>query len=158
MERQVTLFSSRREFEALLRDCFSRARLQLQLFDPDFALWDLGGSEVDALLRRFLLGKGRLQLVAHNNAHLERHCPRFMRLLHDFGHAVDCRLSSKNLRQLSDSFCIADQTHLVRRFHADHLRGEAVSDGPADTEICQERFAGTWTESSPGLHANTTGL
>jgi len=158
MERQVVLFASRREFEAQLRECFSRAQLQLQLFDRDFAQWDLGSSEVDALLRRFLLGKGRLQLVAHDNAWLERQCPRFVRLLHDFSHAIECRLSSKNLRQLTDSFCVADSRHVVRRFHADHMRGEAQFDGPADTEVCRERFAGIWAEASPGLHANTTGL
>jgi hypothetical protein len=158
MDKQVVHFSTRREFEEQLRACFSRARVELQLFDPDFALWGLGSSEVDALLRRFLLGKGRLQLVAHSNAHLESQCPRLVRLLQDFRHLIDCRLSSKNLRQLTDSFCIADQAHLVRRFHADHLRGEAVFDGPADTQVCSERFAGIWAESGPGLQANTTGL
>ena len=81
-----------------------------------------------------------------------------LRLLHDFGHLIECRLTSKQLRQLTDSFCIADRRDIVRRFHADHLRGEAVFDAPADIEPYAERFDTIWLESVPGLQANTTGL
>lgn len=158
MEKQVQPFTSRAQFQEQLRLSFSRAKLKLQLFDPDFAWWQLGSAEVDALLRRFLAGHGKLELVAHSNAELEAHAPRFLRLLKDYGHAVECRLTSKNLRQLTDSFCIGDQRDLVRRYHADHLRGEAVYDSPPDTQVCSERYAAIWAETIPGLHASTTGL
>lgn len=158
MDKQTRAFSTRLEFEQLLQLCLSRARHQLRLFDPDFALWQLGSSATDAILRRFLSGGGKLQLVAHSNAHLERHAPRFLRLLKDFGHAVECRLTHQNLRQLTDSFCIGDGQDQVRRFHADHLRGEAVFGAPPATQVCAERFIAIWQESSPGLHASTTGL
>ncbi len=158
MDKQVVKFDGRREFEQQLRLCLARAEHTLDLFDPDFSMWTLGASDVEASLRAFLAGKGRLRLAAHNNAHLERDCPRFLRLLHDFGHLIECRLTPKNLRQLTDSFCIADQRHIVRRFHSDHLRGEAVFDGPADTELSSERFGAIWAETLPGLHVSTTGL
>ncbi|MBA5686288.1 DUF7931 domain-containing protein [Rugamonas apoptosis] len=158
MDKQTRAFSSRLEFEQLLQLCLSRARLQLQMFDPDFALWQLGSSATDAILRPFLSGGGKLQLVAHSNAYLEREAPRFLRLLKDYGHAIECRLTHKNLRQLTDSFCIADGRDQVRRFHAEHLRGEAVFDSPPDTQVCAERFIAIWKESSPGLHASTAGL
>jgi hypothetical protein len=158
MDRQAQPFSSRSEFQQQLTLCLSRAERRLQLFDPDFALWELGSSGHDALLRQFFLKGGRLQLAAHRNAQLERHAPRFLRLLKDFSHAIECRLTGKHLRQLSDSFCIADDRHIVRRFHADHLRGEAVFDGPDDTKVSAERFDTIWCESEPGLHASSTGL
>lgn len=158
MERQLTEFSSRQAFQEQLLVCLARARLRLQLFDPDFALWGLGTPQADALLRRFLSGHGRIELVAHSNTHLERDCPRLMRLLKDFSHAIECRVTNKSLRQLTDSFCIADGEHIVRRFHCDHLRGESVLDGPADTQLYAERFAAIWTETEPGLHVSTTGL
>jgi hypothetical protein len=158
MDKQTVVFSSRAEFAAQLRDIFARAHLTLDLFDPDFSLWTLETAETASLLRTFLLGKGRLRLVAHTNNYIERQCPRFLNLLRDFGPTVDCRLSSKNLQLLTDSFCVADGRHQVRRFHADHLRGEAVFDAPPDTGVCAERFAGIWLESRPGLHANTSGL
>jgi len=158
MDRQAFQFSTRGEFDAHLRQCFAGAKLRLRLFDPDFALWGLETGEVEALLRRFLLGKGTIELIAHDKAWLERQCPRFVRLLHDFGDAVECRVSGKHLRQLSDSFCIGDERHIVRRFHSAHLRGEAVFDGPDDTKVSAERFAAMWAESEPGLQSSTTGL
>ncbi|MDC8759189.1 hypothetical protein [Janthinobacterium fluminis] len=158
MERQVFPFSSRQAFQQQLRLCLSRAERRLRLFDPDFALWDLGTGEVEAILRPFLLGGGGIALLAHSDALLERQCPRLLRLLTQFGHRFECRVSSKNLRHLTDSFCIADDLHLVRRFHSDHLRGEAVFDSEADTRLCAERFAGMWLEAEPGLHPSTAGL
>lgn len=154
----VTPFASRAEFQEQLGLCFNRAQLTLRLFDPDFSLWELGSSATDASLRRFLAGQGRIQLVAHDNRHLEQHCPRFMRLLQDYSHVIECRQTSKGLRQLTDSFCIADQQHIVRRFHCDHLRGEAAVDNRGALQVSAERFAGIWEDSAPGLHAGTTGL
>ena len=151
-------FASRAGFQQQIQHILGRATRQLQLFDADFALWQLGASSTDTLLRAFLAGNGRLQLVAHSNAYLERDCPRFVRLLHDYGHAIECRLTSRALRQLSDSFCIADGRHIVRRFHQDHLRGEAVLDNIKATEVSAERFAGIWAEAGAGLQASTTGL
>lgn len=158
MDKQTHTFSSRSDFERYIQLCLARAQTSLQLFDPDFSLWQLGSSANDAVLRPFLANGGRLQLVAHSNAKLEKEAPRFLRLLKDYGHALECRLTHANLRHLTDSFCIADGRDIVRRFHADHLRGEAVFDSPADTQTSAERFAAIWLETSPGLHTNTTGL
>lgn len=158
MERQAHLFSTRGEFEQHLAFCLSRAEHTLQLFDPDFAIWNLGGSATDAALRHFLGRHGRLQLVAHSNAELERHAPRFLRLLKDHGNGIACRLTNRKLRHLTDSFCIADGRDIVRRFHAGQLRGEAVFDAPEDTRLSAERFDTIWHESDPGLHASTAGL
>ena len=158
MEKQVQLFDTRAGFQQQVRTCIARATSSLWLFDHDFAAWELGGSEMDALLRHFLSNHGKLTLIVHSNAELERHAPRFLRLLRDYSHAIECRRTSPALRLLTDSFCLADQLHLVRRFHSDHFRGEAVYDAAPDTEVCSERFAAIREESVPGLNADTTGL
>ncbi|CAN7176839.1 hypothetical protein LJR289_000305 [Pseudoduganella sp. LjRoot289] len=158
MEKQVQHFDTRAGFQEQLRVCISRANSTLQLFDPDFAAWELGSSQIDALFRQFLSNRGKLELVAHSNAELEQHAPRFKRLLRDYSHAIECRRTSPALRQLTDSFCIADQLHLVRRYHSDHFRGEAVYDAALDTQVCGERFTAIWKETVPGLNADTTGL
>jgi hypothetical protein len=157
-EKSVITFDTRAMFQEQLRDCISRAQLKLCMFDPDFALWELGSSQMDALLRRFLSHHGRLELVAHSNAELERHAPRFHRLLADYSHAIVCRLTAPSLKLLTDSFCVADQRHVVRRYHSDHLRGEAVYNSAPDTQVPLERFAAIWAETLPGLHSGTTGL
>ncbi|MGJ7913981.1 hypothetical protein ACI48D_00685 [Massilia sp. LXY-6] len=154
----ILRFDTRAEFQRQLRAVLERARASLDLFDPDFALFPLGDADVDVVLRRYLAGGGQLRLAMHESGHIARHYPRFLRLLRDHGHRIECRSSSRGIRQLTDSFCIADGLHLVRRFHSDHLRGESAFDAPQETEVPRERFAAIWEESRPALHATTTGL
>jgi hypothetical protein len=158
MDRLVIPFTTRAEFQQHLATCLSRAERTLQLFDPDFAIWQLGSSATDGQLRRFFQAGGQLQLVAHDGKPVERDAPRFLRLLKDYGHLLEVRRTPAGLRQLTDSFCIADQRDIVRRFHADHFRGEAVFNGSDDLQTSLERFLTIWSESKAGLYANSTGL
>ena len=151
-------FTTRKEFEGHFLACIARSNASLALFDPDFEVFPLGSTDTDAALREFLGRGGHIQLAMHATAHIERHYPRFLRLLKDYSHRIECRVTSRPLRTLTDSFCIGDQVQIVRRFHSDHMRGEAVFDTPSAAEISNERFVGIWAESLPGLHATTTGL
>lgn len=157
-EPGVVPFSSQRDFGMHVRACIERSVATLHMFDPDFSVFPLGASDVDALLRGFLKKGGHLRLAMHQPAHIERNYPRFMRLLKDYSHRIECRVTGRNLHQLTDSFCIGDEVNIVRRFHSDHMRGEAAFNIPESTEISAERFRGIWAESLPGLHAATTGL
>lgn len=154
----ILRFDTRAEFQRHLRAVMERAQASLDMFDPNFALFPLGDPDVDALLRRFLQGGGRLRLAMHGSAHIERHYPRFLRMLREHGHRIECRVTNRGIRQLTDSFCIADGLHLVRRFHSDHLRGEAAFDASQETEVPRERFSAIWEESQPGLYPTVTGL
>lgn len=157
-EPQLLPVTTHAEFEARFRDCLARAHVTLQLFDPDFAVFPLGDSGVDAALRTFLHGSGTLQLAAHSTAHIERHYPRFLRLLRDYSHRVECRVTNSVLHQLTDSFCIADGIHVLRRFHSDRIRGQAAFDAPGAAEIPKQRFAAIWAESYVALQPTATGL
>lgn len=151
-------FSTHLEFGAHFRSCIAQSQTILQMFDPDFRVFPLGLADVDAALRQFLAGGGTMQLAMHRSGHIEREYPRFVRLLRDFGHRIECRATNGNLHQLTDSFCIGDGIHIVRRFHSDHMRGEAAFGAPLATEISLERFGAIWLESRPCLHPTTTGL
>mgnify|MGYP000383186519 CR=1 FL=1 len=155
---EILRFDTRAEFQRQLRAVMARAQASLDLFDPDFALFPLGDPDVDAVLSSFLAGGGQLRLAMHGSAHIERHAPRFLRLLRAHGHRIECRVTNRGIRQLTDSFCVADSLHIVRRFHSDHLRGEAAFDAPQEIEVPRERFAAIWEESQPGLHPTVTGL
>jgi hypothetical protein len=151
-------FSTHLEFGVRFRECIARSHSTLQLFDPDFRVFPLGLADVDAALRQFLAGGGAIELAMHRSGHIERECPRFVRLLKDFNHRIECRATPANLHQLTDSFCIGDRVNIVRRFHSDHMRGEAAFDAPLATELSLERFGAIWLESRPCLHPTTTGL
>ena len=154
----ATRFDTQRELNEHFLACIGHSRASLQMFDPDFRVFNLGHSETDAALRQFLLRGGSVQLAMHRADLFERLHPRFINLLKDFSHRIECRLTSKNLHHLTDSFCVGDRTHIVRRFHCDHLRGEAAFAMPQACETSFERFEGIWAESRPGLQASTTGL
>ncbi|MDN4057165.1 hypothetical protein QPK31_02895 [Massilia sp. YIM B02769] len=151
-------FDTRRDCETQWRAVMARATRRLDMFDPDFAVFPLGASEVDAQLRTFLMGGGSLRLACHDPAHIERNAPRFLRLLRDYSHLVECRQTPRALRQLTDSFCIADNLHVLRRFHSDWMRGEAAFDAPEAVDVPAHRFAALWEESRPALAASVTGL
>ncbi len=151
-------FDTRRDCEAQWRAIMARATRRLDMFDPDFAVFPLGAVETDAQLRAFLQGGGTLRLALHDPAHIECHAPRFLRLLRDYRHLVECRQTPRTLRQLTDSFCIADDLHVLRRFHSDWMRGEAAFDAPGAVDVPAHRFAAIWEESRPTLATSVTGL
>lgn len=148
------------EFVRLVNQCISLAQHQIQLFDPNFTRWGMEHADIFQALRHFLLldQKNRLQLAMHQTHYLANECPRFMPFFTDFSHAIECRITPRNLRQLTDSFCIADQRHIVRRYHCDHFRGEAVFHSGEATQISSKRFADIWLASDIGIHASRLGL
>jgi hypothetical protein len=157
-EPAIVRFDTRRELDGHFRALLERAQGRLDLFDPDFAAYPLGAPDVEATLRAFLRAGGMLRLALHETPHVERACPRFLRLVRDYGHRVECRQSPRSLRHLSDSFALADGLHVVRRFHCDHMRGEAAFDAPAAVELPAQRFEALWEESHAALAPSITGL
>ncbi|WP_426110018.1 hypothetical protein [Massilia sp. PWRC2] len=151
-------FDSRSELHAHFRGLLARTHKRLQLFDPDFSVWPLDQPDVNGRLRELLANGASIELALHRSSHIERECPRFLHLLRDFSHRISCRATPPPLRQLTDSFCIGDGVHIVRRFHCDHLRGEVRFDHPPAAEISAERFAALWLEARPTLAVSTTGL
>lgn len=157
-EPTTTRFDTRLEFEVQFRACLTAARTRLDVFDPDFVVFPLGTSDIEARLRAFLRRGGVLRLALHSPAHIERHYPRFLRLLRDYSHVAECRMTPKALRGLTDSFCIVDDAHVVRRFHSDHMRGEASFGSPEAVDLPRHRFDAIWDESRSALLSTNTGL
>ena len=157
-EPLVVRFDTRRELETQFRACLGLAQARLDLFDPDFAVFPLGAADVDTALRAFLAHGGMLRLAMHDSSHLERNAPRLLRLLRDYNHLCECRQTPRGLRQLTDSFCIGDDRHVVRRFHSDHMRGEASFHVPENVDLPRHRFDAIWAESRPALQPTITGL
>ena len=155
---QVLPFDTGAACAAQFRACLAASTATLDLFDPDCAVFPLGAPDVDAALRGFLANAGVLRLVVHATSHVERQYPRFLRLLRDYGHLAECRVTPRALRRLTDSFCIGDGVHIVRRFHSDHMRGEAAFDAPAATDVSRQRFSAIWEEALPALRQDLSGL
>jgi len=157
-EPVIVRFDTRRALQAQWRALLARAGFRLDLFDPDFASFPLGAPDVEATLRAFFQGGGQLRLALHDTTFIQRSCPRFLGLARYYGERIECRQSPRSLRHLSDSFALADGMHVVRRFHCDHMRGEAVFASPAAVELPAHRFEALWEESMLTLSPTVTGL
>jgi len=157
-EPVIVRFDTRRALQAQWRALLARASFRLDLFDPDFASFPLGAPDVEATLRTFFQGGGQLRLALHDTTFIQRSCPRFLGLARYYGERIECRQSPRSLRHLSDSFALADGMHVVRRFHCDHMRGEAVFASPAAVELPVHRFEALWEESTLTLSPTVTGL
>lgn len=157
---QVTRFDTMRQFHQHLLVIMGRAQRNLFMFDPDFSRWNLQEKQTAAILRQFLLSAryAHIQIATHNAKYLERACPHFLQLLREFGGAIECRETHKNIKHLSDSFCVADDVHVVRRFHCDHMRGAAEFDSKQNCAVPLERFLNIWDAADPCLGASTLGL
>jgi len=157
-EPSTVRFDTRSALQAQWRALLNRATGRLDLFDPDFAHFPLGAPDVEVTLRAFLHGGGHVRLALHDPSYIERACPRFLGIVRYYSERVECRRSPRSLRHLSDSFTLADGVHVVRRFHCDHMRGEAAFDAPAELEVPAYRFEAIWEESSKILSPTVTGL
>lgn len=155
-----TRFDTMRLFHQHLLEIMGRAQQTLFMFDPDFSYWNLQEKQTIAILRHFLLRErsARIKIVTHHPNFLEQKCPHFLLLLREFRESVECRETRKNFKHLSDSFCIADDCHVVRRFHCDHMRGAAEFNSRQNCAAPLERFLSIWDESDPCLRTSILGL
>ncbi|WP_338844525.1 hypothetical protein V8J88_12850 [Massilia sp. W12] len=152
-------FDTLREFKLHLSRAVETAQYELLCLDPDFAFWGLESAQMAQLLRAFFLRRpdARIKLALHETHYLQR-CPHFLRTVQAFPLACETRQTPRKLRELRDSFCIADQRHIVRRYHADHMRGEAVFSTPEACFTPLERWRQLWDACHPCLPVFSSGI
>jgi len=112
------------------------------------------------LLRRLLLARrtNRLCLVLHDAGNIMRDCPRLVGLLRQFSHNLSIHRVLPAARRVYDPFAVADDTHFVRRFHYEDMRGVASIGDIANTRLLIKRFDEIWAASAPAVSATTIGL
>ncbi len=160
MNPAYTLLTSEAEYRQACDTVLTRAQREILIFDRDLAALRLEESARLGALASFLQQgpRSRIRMVLHDTGPLERSAPRLMRLIARFSHVIDVRQSPDNLRHLSDTHLLADESHGVRRFHADQARSALVLDDPAYVSPWRQRFEEIWTLSHPCLRMHTTGL
>lgn len=153
-------FDTRAAYLQAVDKVLSIARKDLCIFDPDIKALDLESRTRAETIAAFLAG-GRdrsLRIVLHDLDHLTRYSPRLTGLLRRYGHAFSIRQTPEPLRNLADTFLLADATSGVIRFHADHFRGKLLLDAPREIHDWQQRFEELWGESIPGTSVTVLGL
>lgn len=142
-------FDSEAGYRAAIDATLRAARRELRIFDGDLARMDLDDPARNALLASFLGGEPgrRLHIALHDADPLHKRHPRLLKLIRDHGHQIEIRQTPDHLRQLTDRFVLADESHGAIRFHTDHARGKWVVDDNVEIHPLWQRFDDLWEES-----------
>lgn len=154
----------RGDSEAEYRDSIvrviGRARKSIYIFDRDLSRMQLERPPALDALAGFLRGGDppELRIAVHRPELLETTAPRLRNLLETHGHVASVRCVPDTLRHLADCHLLADASHGIRRFHADHPRCAVAFDNPAEIAPWWLRFEELWEASAPCLSGMRLGL
>lgn len=125
--------------------------------------WDLsdGGYEAPArieLLKEFCKQKRTIKILLADDAYLRRDAGQMMRLLSVWGHALHVRVRDAEPPPAHDSFVLADDKGVLKRYDKDETRGLARLDARGDVAELGMRFDSEWGRASRRVSAHTLGL
>jgi hypothetical protein len=142
-------FDSEAGYRAAIDATIQAACLELRLFDGDLERLALDEASRNALLLAFLADdqSRRLRMIVHDPTPLRTRHPRLLNLIRLHGHQIEIRQTPDHLRHLADRFVLADASHGVIRFHAEHARGKQVSADTREIHPYWQRFDDLWLES-----------
>jgi len=156
---QHRLLDGEKDYTAAIDDVIEKAVSSLHIFDIDLSA---GGYQTIAryeALRRFMVrSSGKLIVVVHDTAFLERFCPRLLNLLKLYSYRISIMKTQEHGRSANDPFVIADEVHYVHRFHADGARAKIGYEDHAEARILEERFQQLVETAEPAVSATTLGL
>lgn len=137
-----------------------RATREILIFDRDMSSGGYSSPARADALQSFLARdrQNKLMVLLHDTDFLAHRCPRMMRLLQLFSHAVTIHKTGEGAHSAQDSFILADGLHYLHRFHADHARFRYGLDNAAAVQPLKDRFDQILETSTRTISATTLGL
>ena len=159
-EPRLVALATLAEQTAAIDQLVALARRRIRVFDQDLSQtgWNQA-SRVDHLAA-FLRGtRGRrLDIIVHDTTYLETACPRMLKLLHVYRHAVTIYRTGAEARRATDPLLIVDDSHYLHRFHLEQPRAAMGIEQPEQTRPLASRFDEIWATGEPGINATGLGL
>ena len=157
---QRRVIGSKAEFAAAVTELTGMTKRTLRVFAPSLDEFGFNTPQREEQLRNFLLAgrKNRLLLVMHETHYVSTACPRLLRLLRQYSHAISIHQTNDTIRNLEDALLIVDEAHCIRKPHADRPSGTVYVDDPVETREWLNRFNAIWEQSTPSVSATTIGL
>ena len=146
------------EYADALDTVCRQAKHDLYLFEKNFDGLGFNSEARYETLRQFLLGGNSLHILAHDTHYLTTLCPRVMMLLRQFDQRMAVRQTAKHQLHITTPFCVADNTHYVRRFHFDDPRGLLALNDPENACTLASQFMEMWRSSHSNIPISTLGL
>jgi hypothetical protein len=148
------------EQTAAVDELISLARHHIQVFDQDLSQTGWNSAARSERLAAFLRGvRGRrLDIIVHDTRYLESACPRMLRLLGAYGHAMAILQTGDEGKVATDPLLIVDGQHYLHRFHFEQPRAALGIVQPEQAQLLAARFGEIWATGAPGMNATVLGL
>ncbi|MDQ6924029.1 MAG: hypothetical protein M3Z74_07625 [Pseudomonadota bacterium] len=159
-EPRVAELATIAEQTAAIDELIALARHHIQVFDQDLSQtgWNNAArSERLAAFLREVRGR-RLDIVVHDTRYLESACPRMLKLLGVYGHAMSILQTGAEGKVATDPLLIVDGKHYLHRFHFDQPRAALGILQPEQAQPLVARFGEIWATGESGVNATVLGL
>jgi hypothetical protein len=154
------LFATRADFHSGSAEVIALARRELRIFDTDLSELGFNSPEMEERIGKFLHGSrtNRLLIAVRETEYIVQSCPRLIRLLREYSHAIFINQINDAIRNLEDIMVIADDAHYLRRPNFGQPKGVVVVNDANETRGWLNRFEEIWEQSTPAVSATTVGL
>ncbi len=159
-EPRVAELATIAEQTAAIDELIALARHHIQVFDQDLSQtgWNNAArSERLAAFLREVRGR-RLDIIVHGTRYLESACPRMLKLLGVYGHAMAILQTGTEGKVATDPLLIVDGKHYLHRFHFDQPRAALGILQPEQAQPLVARFGEIWATGESGVNATVLGL
>jgi len=148
------------EQTAAIDELIGLARHHIQVFDQDLSQTGWNSTARTERLAAFLreVRGRRLDIIVHDTRYLESSCPRMLRLLGAYGHAMAILQTGPEGKVATDPLVIVDGQHYLHRFHFEQPRASLGMLQPEQTQPLAARFAEIWATGASGVNATVLGL
>ncbi|MEO8738888.1 MAG: hypothetical protein ABI537_04195 [Casimicrobiaceae bacterium] len=145
---------------AAIDELIALARHQIRVFDQDLSQtgWN-SAARADRLAAFLRAVRGRrVEIILHDTRYLESACPRLLRLLQNFAHAMTILRTGEKARVATDPLIIVDGAHYLHRFHFEQPRAALGIQQPEQTQPLASRFDEIWSTGESGASGTVLGL
>jgi hypothetical protein len=159
-EPRVAELATIAEQTAAIDELIALARHHIQVFDQDLSQTGWNNAARTERLAAFLreVRGRRLDIIVHDTRYLQSACPRMLKLLGVYGHAMSILQTGAEGKVATDPLLIVDGKHYLHRFHFDQPRAALGILQPEQAQPLVARFGEIWATGESGVNAPVLGL
>ena len=159
-EPRVAELATIAEQTAAIDELIALARHHIQVFDQDLSQTGWNNAARTERLAAFLreVRGRRLDIIVHDTRYLQSACPRMLKLLGVYGHAMSILQTGAEGKVATDPLLIVDGQHYLHRFYFDQPRAALGIVQPEQAQPLVARFGEIWATGESGVNATVLGL
>ena len=159
-QARVVEISTVREQAVAIDELIALARHHIRVFDQDLSQTGWSSAARTGRLASFLreVRGRRLDIIVHDTRYVQTACPRMIRLLRTYAHAMTIYQTGAEARIATDPLLIVDGRHYLHRFHFEQPRAAMGIHQPEQTQLLATRFDQIWATGESGVSGTVLGL